>query len=88
MWPKGRKKRITRDWVTGRAVKDCKTIRLLDLQALEAEFPDGSAIAKKHGHRSVCIVPLLRENMAIGAILIRRFEVNPITDKQLEQYKK
>ena len=84
MWPKGRKKRITRDWVTGRAVKDCKTIRLLDLQALEAEFPDGSAIAKKHGHRSVCIVPLLRENVAIGAILIRRFEVNPITDKQLE----
>ncbi len=84
MWPKGRKKRITRDWVTGRAVKDRKIIRLLDLQALESEFPDGAAIAKKHGHRSVCIVPLLRENTAIGAILIRRFEVNPITDKQLE----
>ncbi len=84
MWPKGRKKRITRDWVTGRAVKDCKIIRLLDLQALESEYPDGSAIAKKHGHRSVCIVPLIRENVSIGAILIRRFEVNPITDKQLE----
>lgn len=84
MWPKGRKKRITRDWVTGRAVKDCKIIRLLDLQALESEYPDGSAIAQKHGHRSVCIVPLIRENAAIGAILIRRFEVNPITDKQLE----
>ena len=28
IWPKGRKKRITRDWVTGRAVKDCKIIRL------------------------------------------------------------
>jgi len=84
MWPKGRKKRITRDWVTGRAVKDCKTIRLRDLQALESEYPDGSSIAKKHGHRSVCIVPLIRENVAIGAILIRRFEVNPITDKQLE----
>ena len=84
MWPKGRKKRITRDWVTGRAVMDCKIIRLLDLQALEYEYPDGAAIAQKHGHRSVCIVPLIRENVAIGAILIRRFEVNPITDKQLE----
>ncbi len=84
LWPIGRKKRINRDWVTGRAVKDCKTIRLLDLQALEFEFPEGFAIAKKHGHRSVCVVPLIRENVAIGAILIRRFEVKPITDKQLE----
>ena len=84
LWPIGRKKRIKRDWVTGRAVKDCKIIRLLDLQALESEFPEGFAIAKKYGHRSVCVVPLIRESEAIGAILIRRFEVKPITDKQLE----
>ncbi|MGI9538159.1 MAG: SpoIIE family protein phosphatase [Desulfocapsaceae bacterium] len=84
LWPIGRTKRMNRDWVTGRAVLDCKTIHLLDLQALEFEYPEGFSIAKKYGHRSVLVVPLMREKLAIGAILIRRFEVNPFTEKQIE----
>ena len=84
LWPIGKTKRMNRGWVTGRAVLDCKTIHLLDLQALESEYPEGFAIAKKHGHRTVLIVPLMREGIAIGAILIRRFEVNPFTEKQIE----
>lgn len=84
LWPIGRTKRMNRNWVTGRAVLDCKTIHLLDLQTLDSEYPEGFAIAKKHGHRSVLVVPLIREKKAIGAILIRRFEVNPFTEKQIE----
>jgi serine phosphatase RsbU (regulator of sigma subunit) len=84
LWPIGRTKRMNRDWVTGRTVLDCKPIHLLDLQALESEYPEGFAIAKKHGHRTVLVVPLKREGIAIGAILIRRFEVNPFTEKQIE----
>jgi len=84
LWPIGRKKQINRDWVTGRAVLNCKTINLLDLQSLESEYPEGFAIAKEHGHRSVLVVPLTREKLAIGAILIRRLEVKPFTEKQIE----
>ena len=84
LWPIGRTKRMNRDWVTGRAVLDCKTIHLLDLQALESEYPEGFTIAQRHGHRSVLVVPLMREQLGIGAILIRRFEVNPFTEKQIE----
>ena len=84
LWPIGRTKEINRKWVTGRAVLECKTINLLDLQSLESEYPEGFAIAKEHGHRSVLVVPLTRERIAIGAILIRRLEVKPFTAKQIE----
>lgn len=84
LWPIGRTKRINKNWVTGRAVLDCETINLLDLQTLESEYPEGFAIAKEHGHRSVLVVPLTREKLAIGAILIRRLEVKPFTGKQIE----
>ena len=35
------------------------------------------------GVRTVLATPLLREGVAIGAILIRRTEVRPFTDKQI-----
>jgi GAF domain-containing protein len=36
------------------------------------------------GHRTILVIPLIRENEAIGAITIRRTEVRPFTDKQIE----
>jgi len=84
LWPIGTKKRLNRDWVTARSVLDRKPIHIHDLQAEETEYPEGVVIARKHGHRTVFVVPLMREHTAIGAILIRRFEVNPVMDKQME----
>jgi hypothetical protein len=42
-WPIGYVRPINRDWVTGRAVVDRATIHVPDLQAAEAEFPEGAA---------------------------------------------
>jgi signal transduction histidine kinase len=36
------------------------------------------------GHRTILVAPLLRQNEAIGAIAIRRVEVKPFTEKQVE----
>jgi GAF domain-containing protein len=52
------------------------------LQAAEAEFPEGAAYARQLGHRTTLAMPLLREGIAIGAILIRRMDVRPLTEKQ------
>jgi GAF domain-containing protein len=75
--------RIGRGWVTGRAFVDREPVHVHDLQAAADEFPDGSAYARRFGLRTILAAPLLRENEAIGALVIRRAEVRPFTDKQI-----
>ncbi|MGB8630964.1 MAG: GAF domain-containing protein, partial [Xanthobacteraceae bacterium] len=86
-WPLGTARPINRDWVTGRAVIDLAVVHVHDLQAQGDEFPEGAAYARQYGHRTILAVPLLREGSAIGAFLIRRMEVKPFTDKQIELVK-
>jgi GAF domain-containing protein len=77
-WP------IGRGWVTGRAVVDREPVHVRDLWASVDEYPDGSTFALRLGHRTILAVPLLREGEAIGAIAVRRTEVKPFADKQIE----
>ena len=73
----------TRGSVNGRTVIDRKPVHVIDLQAEAEEFPEGSAFARRLGHRTTASVPLLREGVAIGTIQLRRTEVNPFTDEQI-----
>src|SRR5262249_25714488 len=75
---------IGRSWVTGRVVIDRAPIHVHDLQASAPEFPVGSELALRMGHRTILVVPLLRQDEAIGALAIRRTEVKPFTEKQIE----
>jgi GAF domain-containing protein len=74
---------IDRGWVTGRAFVDRAPVHVHDLRAAAAEFPDGSERALRFGHRTTLGIPLLREDEAIGTLLIRRSEVRPFTDNQI-----
>jgi class 3 adenylate cyclase len=75
--------RTSRDTVSGRAVCDRRTIHVPDLAAESSEYPVGSRHAKLDGHRTTLATPLLREGTPIGAILIRRMEVRPFSNKQI-----
>jgi len=74
---------ISRDTVTGRAILERKTIQLPDLLAEAAEFPLSHDIANRLGHRSVVVVPLLREGQPFGAILLRRQDVRPFDEREV-----
>jgi GAF domain len=74
---------ITRGLVIGRAVIDRTTVHVPDLQAAENEFPEGADSARRYGHRTTLATPLLRQGKPVGAILIRRMEVRPFTEKQI-----
>src|SRR5262249_14415644 len=74
----------TRGRVSGRSVLDRQPIQVADLQAEAEQFPECSAGARERGYRTTLSVPLLREDAAIGAIVILRSEVRPFTDKQIQ----
>ena len=78
---------IDRDTVTGRAYVDRETQHVHDLQAAGEEFPLGQELAHRVGFRTIAATPLMREGEAIGALVIRRTEVRPFSDKQIELLK-
>src|SRR5262249_34985335 len=74
---------INRGSVTGRAMVDGQPVHIEDSMSVAAsEFPELPSVAVERD-RTQLAVPLMREDVAIGAILIRRTEVNPFTEKQI-----
>jgi GAF domain-containing protein len=72
--------------VSGHAVCDRRTIHVEDLLALpETEYPESVARSRAGSvpTRTVLATPLLREDVPIGLIWMRRTEVLPFTDKQI-----
>src|SRR5262244_908203 len=77
-WP------LTRGRLLPGAVINRRTIHVADLQAETDEYPEGSDIARRLGYHTILVVPLIRAGVAIGVITIRRTEVRPFTDRQIE----
>jgi class 3 adenylate cyclase len=75
---------LTRDLVIGRAILESRLIHLLDAQAESVEFPEGSAIARRTGYRTIIAVPLMRQGHAIGTIAVRRVEAKLFSGKEVE----
>ena len=75
---------INRNWVTGRAIVDKVPMHVHDLLSSEGDqFPLTRERLKQEGHRTVLSVPMLREGESIGAIVLRRTDVQPFSDKQI-----
>ena len=75
---------IVRGAVTGRAILDRQIIHVHGYDDGAATRISGSRrIDERMGIRTSLAVPLLREGVAVGVILIRRTEVCPFTDKQI-----
>src|SRR5215470_505887 len=78
---------LMRGHLVSRAVLEGRTIHVADLQAETDEYPEGSDVARRLGFRTNLTVPLIRAGAAIGVINIRRTEVRPFTDRQIELLK-
>ena len=65
-------------------VLDRRVIHLEDLSAVvDTEFPARKVIVAQHPIRTMLATPLLREDVAIGVIALRRTEVRPFSEKQI-----
>jgi signal transduction histidine kinase len=70
--------------VVGHAVLERRAVQVDDISvASEGKFPFSRAMSHKTGVRTVLAVPLLRENDALGAILLRRKQVRPFSPQQI-----
>jgi signal transduction histidine kinase len=78
---------LTRGTVVGRAIIDQSVMHIEDLAAALDEFPQAREPQQQFGNRTTLAVPLVRENKAFGAILLRRREVRPFSEKQIELVK-
>src|SRR5262249_42240155 len=71
----------------GRAALTKQVVQIDDVRegpAYSKRDPIAVAAADLGGYRTVLAVPLLREDVLVGAISIYRQEVRPFTDKQIE----
>ena len=67
----------------GRSVLEQRVIQVENLQSADEEFPAGSAIARRRGHKTTLSVPLVRDGIAIGNIQARRTVVQPFSESQI-----
>jgi len=75
---------IDRAWLSGRAILERTVVHVTDILGPDGDdFPPARELAQKFGYRTMLAVPLVREQRALGAILLRRTEVRPFTDKQI-----
>ena len=83
--PAGHRIPLSRRSPAGRVILDRQTLHIHDLAVeVETEYPEAAEFQKRLGHRTILATPLVREGVSIGAILIRRLEVRPFTDKQVK----
>jgi len=78
---------LSRSTVVGRAIMDQSVMHIEDLATALDEFPDARGPQQQFGNRTTLAVPLVRENKAFGALLLRRREVRPFIEKQIELVK-
>jgi signal transduction histidine kinase len=75
---------LDRGLMMGRAVIDRAAVHIEDLALVSPqEWPQAVATQRRFGHRTTLAIPLLREQRALGAILLRRMEVRAFTEKQI-----
>jgi len=81
----GRRRPISRDNLTGRAMLDSLTIHVPDSALLDPkEYADALAMAHEHKWRAAVAAPMLREGVAAGAIMLRKTEPGAFTPRQIE----
>ena len=74
--------------ITGRAVLERRVIHVHDAAALpETQFPVARSNQPLTRQRTTLAAPLLRQGVPIGTILIRRLDVRPFSDREIELLK-
>jgi signal transduction histidine kinase len=73
---------LTRQYIHGAAMLDCRVIDVPDLLEPGGPFDVGKRNVAPSGYRAMAVVPLVREGRALGAIAVVRVRPGPLTEHQ------
>jgi two-component system, NtrC family, sensor kinase len=74
---------LTREYHHGVAFLDARVVDIPDAENAPAEFAAGNRNFLASGYRAITVMPMIRGDVAIGAISVVRLAPGPLTDKQL-----
>ena len=69
--------------VIGEAMVQRRTVHVRDIEAAESALPVSRERAMRSGWRTALAAPLLRDDSALGGIMLRRSDVRPFSDAQI-----
>ena len=76
---------LNRASIAGRALSDGVTVHIPDYGQLDpAEYAQGIELSQRLGFRAAVAAPMLRDDVTIGAVLLRRVEAGAFTPRQIE----
>jgi transcriptional regulator with GAF, ATPase, and Fis domain len=73
---------LTREYITGTAILDRKLVDIPDVASPPTELAVGARNFLASGHRANTSMPMMRGDVAIGALTVARRRPGPLTDKQ------
>ena len=75
---------LSAGYVANRAILEGQPVHVHDILTTErGDLSEAQEAAPRSGYRTLLAVPLLREGEAVGALTLRRRQVQPFTDKQI-----
>jgi GAF domain-containing protein/two-component sensor histidine kinase len=76
---------LDRETSPGGAILDATTVHFPDIAVLDpVEYAASHAFSQRQGFRAALAAPMLREGMAIGAVVLRRAAPGAFTPRQIE----
>jgi len=73
---------LTRDYMHGAAILDCTVIDMPDVLDMSG-FESGKRNFAASGYRAMTVVPMVKDNAAIGTIAVIRAAAGKLTEKQM-----
>ncbi len=74
---------LSREYIHGAAILDCRVVDVADVQVIGGQFEAGKRNLAPSGYRAMTVVPLVREGVAIGALAVVRMAPGPLSPKQI-----
>ena len=75
---------LSREFITSAAILDRREVDLPDAREAPAELAVGARNFLASGYRAITVIPMMRRELAIGALDLMRRRPGPLSDKQRE----